>query len=62
MGAIGGAMGRVFIGGGVGWATSKADDTVPYRDYFDANKYLVFRGEFKRYARSRYSHFTQASP
>ena len=41
LGAIGGAMGSVFIGGGVGWATSTADDTVPYRDYLDADKYLV---------------------
>ena len=41
LGALGGAMGSIFIGGGAGWATSTADDTVPYRDYLDANKYLV---------------------
>ncbi|MBE9046908.1 hypothetical protein IQ255_21295 [Pleurocapsales cyanobacterium LEGE 10410] len=41
LGAIGGAMGSIFIGGGVGWATSTADDTVPYREYLDADKYLV---------------------
>ena len=41
LGALGGAMGSIFIGGGVGWATSTADDTVPYRDYLDDNKYLV---------------------
>ena len=41
LGAIGGAMGSVFIGGGYGWATSTTGDTVPYRDYLDANKYLV---------------------
>lgn len=41
LGALGGAMGSVFIGGGAGWATSTADDTVPYRDYLDDNKYLV---------------------
>ena len=41
LGAMGGAMGSVFIGGGAGWATSTADDTVPYRDYLDDNKYLV---------------------
>ena len=41
LGALGGAMGSIFIGGGAGWATSTADDTVPYRDYLDENKYLV---------------------
>lgn len=41
LGAIGGAMGSVFVGGGVGWATSTSSDTVPYRDYLEANKYLV---------------------
>ena len=41
LGAIGGAMGSVFVGGGVGWATSTADDTVVYRDYLAANKYLL---------------------
>jgi len=34
-------MGSVFIGGGASWATSTAGDTAPYRDYLDANKYLV---------------------
>ena len=41
LGAIGGAMGSVFVGGGAGWAISTADDTVPFRDYLEANKYLV---------------------
>ena len=41
LGAVGGAMGSIFIGGGAGWAMSTASDTVPYRDYLDANKYLV---------------------
>ena len=41
LGAIGGAMGSVFVGGGAGWAMSTASDTVPYRDYLEANKYLV---------------------
>jgi hypothetical protein len=41
LGAIGGAMGSIFVGGGVGWALNTRDDTVPYRDYLDANKYLV---------------------
>ncbi|MEL6579620.1 MAG: hypothetical protein AAFQ14_07710 [Cyanobacteria bacterium J06621_12] len=41
LGAIGGAMGSVFVGGGAAWATSTAGDTVSYRDYLDANKYLV---------------------
>lgn len=41
LGAIGGAMGSVFVGGGVGWAISTGSDTVPYRDYLEANKYLV---------------------
>ena len=41
LGAIGGAMGSVFVGGGAGWATSTAEDTVSYRDYLEANKYLV---------------------
>ena len=34
-------MGSVFVGGGVGWAMDTKIDTVPYRDYLDANKYLV---------------------
>ncbi|MCC0179164.1 hypothetical protein I4641_19550 [Waterburya agarophytonicola K14] len=41
LGAIAGAMGSVFIGGGVGWAMTTGSDTVPYRDYLAANKYLV---------------------
>ena len=41
LGAIGGAMGSIFIGGGAGWATSTADDTDPFREYLNADKYLV---------------------
>ena len=41
LGAIGGAMGSVFIGGGAAWATSTADDTDPFREHLNANKYLV---------------------
>jgi hypothetical protein len=41
LGAIGGAMGSVFVGGGASWATSTAGDTVSYREYLDANKYLL---------------------
>ncbi|MGL4882382.1 MAG: hypothetical protein ACRC8K_15175, partial [Waterburya sp.] len=41
LGAIGGAMGSIFVGGGVGWALNTRDDTVPYRDYLNADKYLV---------------------
>lgn len=41
LGAIGGAMGSIFVGGGAGWATSTADDTVPFREYLAADKYLV---------------------
>ena len=41
LGAIGGAMGSIFIGGGAGWATSTAGDTVDYRNYLAADKYLV---------------------
>ena len=41
LGAIGGAMGSIFIGGGAGWAMSTSSDTVPYRDYLKENKYLV---------------------
>jgi hypothetical protein len=41
LGAIGGAMGSVFVGGGASWATSSAGDTVSYREYLDANKYLL---------------------
>jgi len=41
LGAVAGAMGSVFVGGGAGWATSTAGDTVDYREHLDANKYLV---------------------
>jgi hypothetical protein len=41
LGAIGGAMGSVFVGGGASWATSTAGETVSYREYLDANKYLL---------------------
>jgi hypothetical protein len=41
LGAIGGAMGSVFVGGGAAWATSTAGDTFSYREYLDANKYLL---------------------
>ena len=46
LGAIGGAMGSVFVGGGVGWAMDTKSDTIPYRDYLDANKYLVLVEDF----------------
>lgn len=41
LGAIGGAMGSIFIGGGAVFSSDSADATVPYREYLDANKYLV---------------------
>jgi hypothetical protein len=41
LGAIGGAMGSVFVGGGAAWAISTAGDTFSYREYLDANKYLL---------------------
>ncbi|BAZ44983.1 hypothetical protein NIES4102_20000 [Chondrocystis sp. NIES-4102] len=41
LGAIGGAMGSIFVGGGVGWAIDTRANTVPYRDYLNADKYLV---------------------
>ncbi|MEL6438839.1 MAG: hypothetical protein AAFQ80_06235 [Cyanobacteria bacterium J06621_8] len=41
LGAIGGAMGSVFVGGGTTWAMSSAGDTTPFRDYLAADKYLV---------------------
>jgi hypothetical protein len=41
LGAIGGAIGSIFVGGGVGWAMNTKSDTVPYRDYLNADKYLV---------------------
>ena len=41
LGAIGGAMGSVLVGGGVGWATNTGGNTVPYREYLEADKYLI---------------------
>ena len=41
LGAIGGAMGSIFIGGGAVLSNNSTDDTVPYREYLDDNKYLV---------------------
>ncbi|GAB4546246.1 MAG: hypothetical protein Tsb0014_40690 [Pleurocapsa sp.] len=40
LGAIGGAMGSVFVGGGVGLTTGSGD-ALPYRNRLDAGKYLV---------------------
>ena len=40
LGAIGGAMGSVFVGGGVGFATSSGS-ALPYRNRLDAGQYLV---------------------
>jgi hypothetical protein len=40
LGAIGGAMGSVLIGGGVGLTTASGD-ALPYRNRLDAGKYLV---------------------
>jgi hypothetical protein len=39
-GAIGGAMGSVFVGGGVG-LSSGSGDALPYRNRLNAGKYLV---------------------
>jgi hypothetical protein len=39
-GAIGGAMGSVFVGGGVGLSVGSGD-ALPYRNRLDAGKYLV---------------------
>ena len=39
LGAMGGGMGSLFVGGGVGVATS--GDTVPYRNRLNEGKYLV---------------------
>ena len=39
-GAIGGAMGSFFVGGGVG-LTIGSGDALPYRNRLDAGKYLV---------------------
>ncbi|MDJ0591252.1 MAG: hypothetical protein QNJ72_14850 [Pleurocapsa sp. MO_226.B13] len=41
LGAIGGAMGSVFVGGGVGWATNTGSDPVSYREDLEADKYLI---------------------
>ena len=41
LGAIGGAMGSLFIGGGAGWATSTAGDTSSFREHLEADKYLI---------------------
>ena len=40
LGAIGGAMGSFFVGGGVGLATGD-DDALPYRNRLNEGKYLV---------------------
>ena len=40
LGAVGGAMGSVFVGGGVGLAVSSGD-VLPYRNRLNAGKYLV---------------------
>lgn len=40
LGAIGGAMGSIFVGGGVGLSTGSGD-ALPYRNSLDAGKYLV---------------------
>ena len=40
LGAIGGAMGSIFVGGGVGLTTGSGD-ALPYRNSLDAGKYLV---------------------
>jgi hypothetical protein len=39
-GAIGGAMGSIFVGGGAD-LTSSNDDGLPYRQLLDAGKYLI---------------------
>jgi hypothetical protein len=39
-GAIGGAMGSVFVGGGVG-LSSGSGDALPYRNRLDAGKYII---------------------
>ncbi|MDJ0843236.1 hypothetical protein [Crocosphaera sp.] len=39
-GAIGGAMGSIFVGGGVGLSVGSGD-ALPYRNRLDAGKYLV---------------------
>ena len=40
LGSIGGAMGSVFVGGGVGLSTSN-DNSLPFRMSLDKGKYLV---------------------
>ena len=40
LGAIGGAMGSIFVGGGVG-LTSGSGDALPYRNRLNAGKYLI---------------------
>lgn len=40
LGAIGGAMGSIFVGGGVG-LTAGSGDALPYRNRLNAGKYLV---------------------
>ena len=43
LGAIGGGMGSVFIGGGVGLSVGSGD-ALPYRNRLNAGKYLVVVG------------------
>ncbi len=40
LGAIGGAMGSIFVGGGVGLSTGSGD-ALPYHNSLNAGKYLV---------------------
>lgn len=40
LGAIGGAMGSVFVGGGVSLSSS-SDDALPYRNRLSEGKYLI---------------------
>jgi hypothetical protein len=40
LGAIGGAMGSFFVGGGIG-LTSGNDDSLPLRNRLDAGKYII---------------------
>ena len=40
LGAIGGAMGSIFVGGGVGLTTGSGD-ALPYRNRLNEGKYLV---------------------
>ncbi|ACK73134.1 conserved hypothetical protein [Gloeothece citriformis PCC 7424] len=40
LGAIGGAMGSFFVGGGVGLSTGSGD-ALPYRNRLNAGKYLI---------------------